>query len=187
MRRVLFAAAVAALLLTASYMAVSIRFPLKYMEAVRENAELNGLPPELIFAVIRAESGFRPDAVSPKGAAGLMQITEATGMWMAGEMGLHGYSRGDAFVPEINVAVGSRYLAWLLDYYGGELPHALCAYNAGMGNVNKWLADERYSSNSPNGAKLERIPFPETEKYLERVTMNMRVYKFLLKIRGKNA
>lgn len=102
-------------------------------EAIRglvvDQADRHGLDPELILAVISAESGFRPRAVSPRMAAGLMQLMPDT----ARRFGVR-----DVFDAAENVAGGTRYLAWLLDHFGGDLSLALAGYNAGEGAVKKY-------------------------------------------------
>jgi soluble lytic murein transglycosylase-like protein len=89
-------------------------------------ARKHGLEPELVLAVVGVESAFRPEAVSPKGARGLMQLMPAT----AASLGVE-----DAFDPEQNLDGGVRHLGALLDLYGGDLQRALAAYNAGEGAV----------------------------------------------------
>jgi hypothetical protein len=91
-------------------------------------ARRHGLPPELVLAVVSVESAFRPDAVSPKGAQGLMQLMPAT----AGSLGV-----ADAFDPAQNLDGGSRHLGQLLTVYDGDLTRALAAYNAGEGAVQR--------------------------------------------------
>jgi soluble lytic murein transglycosylase-like protein len=94
---------------------------------VRQAAEREGLTVELLTAVIQQESAFRPCAVSPKGAMGLMQLMPAT----AGLLGVK-----DPFDPKENVDAGAKFLKMLLDRYGGNLALALGAYNAGPGRVD---------------------------------------------------
>ena len=96
-------------------------------ELVNDAAESTSVAPELIRSVMRQESGFRPCAVSAKGALGLMQLVPAT----ASELGVT-----DAFDPAANVLGGARLLKLLLDRYGGDLSLALSAYNAGTGRVD---------------------------------------------------
>lgn len=88
----------------------------------------HGLAPELVLAVVAVESAFEPRAVSPKGARGLMQLMPAT----AADLGVE-----DAFDPEANLSGGVRHLRDLLQRYGGDVPRALAAYNAGAGAVER--------------------------------------------------
>ena len=108
-----------------------------------------GVDADLIRSVIRAESDFDPQATSPKGAMGLMQLMPET----ARDLGV-----ADAYDPEENIMAGTRYLKSLLDRYEGDVPRALAAYNWGMGNV------ERYP---------ERLP-QETREYIARITRYLR-------------
>jgi soluble lytic murein transglycosylase-like protein len=103
-----------------------------------------GLPPHLVWSVMKAESGLHPQAVSPKGAIGLMQLMPAT----AESLG------ANARDPVENVDAGARYLRALLEKYGGALRHALAAYNAGPAAVEKY-----------GGVP----PFAETLEYIRRV------------------
>jgi soluble lytic murein transglycosylase-like protein len=95
---------------------------------VTENAQREGLRPDVLREVMRRESAFRPCAVSKKGAQGLMQLMPAT----AGELGVT-----NPFDPEQNVAAGAKFLKKLLDRYSGDLTLALSAYNAGPGRVDE--------------------------------------------------
>ncbi len=108
-------------------------------------AEKVSLAPELIRSVVAAESNFKPDAISPVGAQGLMQLMPAT----AQELGVQ-----DSFDPEQNLLGGSRYLKQMLDKYDGDLDKALAAYNWGQGNVDR--------------KGLEQMP-QETRNYLAKV------------------
>jgi soluble lytic murein transglycosylase-like protein len=91
-------------------------------------AERHGLDPDLVLAVVAVESSFRPEAQSPKGAQGLMQLMPAT----AADLGVK-----NAFDPAENLDGGTRHLGALLTLYGGDLTRALAAYNAGVGAVQK--------------------------------------------------
>ena len=119
-----------------------------YREAVRNN-----LAPELVAAVVEAESDFRPKLVSNKNAQGLMQLVPETGKLLGCD---------NPFNPEDNVAAGTRYLRYLMERYAGDQRLALAAYNAGEGTVDKF-----------GGVP----PFPETINYLQRVTVGTRSYK----------
>lgn len=98
------------------------------MPLIKDAAARENVKEELVRAVIERESAFRPCAVSPKGAQGLMQLMPAT----AAELGVK-----DAFDPKQNVDAGTRYLKQLLDKYQGKVELALAAYNAGQGRVDR--------------------------------------------------
>ncbi len=114
-------------------------------EAAALAARRHGLDPQLVIAVVSVESGFKPQAVSPKGAQGLMQLMPRT----AESLGV-----ADAFDPEQNLDGGVRHLGSLLSQYGGDVRRALAAYNAGQGAVARH-----------NGVP----PYAETRAYVERV------------------
>lgn len=169
--------AAAAVLLHAGY----IRFqksvyPQKYPDLVGKSAEQYGLEPELVYAVIRAESSFDPDAQSRAGALGLMQLMPETFDWLQQkEGGGIAYTEEDLFRPEINIKYGCRFLSMMTRKYG-VLRTALCAYNAGAGTVDGWLKDARYSA---DGKNLDRIPYEETRNYADAVEQNYLQYKKL--------
>lgn len=160
----------------ALYNAAKAVYPIKYKSYVVKYSEEYELDPFLVFAVIKAESSFRPDAVSPRNARGLMQLTVGTGKWAAGKMDLKGYTSEKLFDPETNIMLGCWYLNSLLQQFGRDEDKALVAYNAGSGKVNQWLQEGRLSK---DGAKLSGIPFRETERYLERVKKYYNIYKKL--------
>ena len=158
---------------------VQIRFPIRHLDIVEANA--GNFEPAFILAVIHAESSFRYDVTSHRGAMGLMQIMEDTGHWLAQMMGMSDFETGHLFVPETNIIMGTYFLNWLWRYYDGDTTLILSGYNAGIGNVNRWLQDERFSK---DGETLYYIPFPETRNYVRRVEQFQRVYEWLLRIHG---
>ena len=117
---------------------VRIRYPLKYDGIVRTHAGNYGLDPALLAAVIYQESQFNPNARSPQGALGLMQLLPDTARGIAIRTGGSKFVTSDLYNPEINVRYGSWYLRHLIDHYDGELDAALAAYNAGQSNVDRW-------------------------------------------------
>lgn len=123
---------------------------------IREAASQHGLEFELLQAVIATESGFDPGAVSPKGAVGLMQVIPET----AERFGVRATGRQSVSErltdPRTNIQTGARYLAWLINYFNGDVRLAVAAYNAGEGAVLK---------------AGRRIPnYPETINYVRKVT-----------------
>ncbi len=144
--------------------------PLSDASLIRTQATAKQLDPALIAAVIYAESKFEP-RTSSAGALGLMQILPETASFIAGKSGGTRFTTSDLATPAINLAYGSWYLRYLLDHYSGrELP-AVAAYNAGLANVDRWLAS------SGGRLSLGDIPFPETQAYVQRVLQAQREYR----------
>lgn len=165
--------AAAALLVSAGVRAMYAKFPLKYSEHIEKYADEYGLDKFMVYGVVYAESRFDNTAHSGL-ARGLMQLTDATADWVAEKLGIE-YDYDMAENPEINIKMGCYYLSCLMEKYNNE-ETALAAYNAGMGNVSKWLADERYSS---DGEALFDMPYGETKRYVKRVKIFTYIYERL--------
>ncbi|MGL5151321.1 MAG: lytic transglycosylase domain-containing protein [Clostridium sp.] len=150
-------------------------FPYKHKEFVDKYSKENDINPLLVLSVMKTESKFKPEARSNKNAVGLMQITESTGEWIASQMKIQGYTKESLYDEETNIKMGCWYLKNLKDEFG-TWDEAIAAYNAGRGNVNKWLKDEKYSKDKKT---LDYIPFGETKKYVDKVNTNYNIYKFL--------
>jgi soluble lytic murein transglycosylase len=133
---------------------------------IQENAAKYNIPYDVIYAVIETESSFRADAVSSTGARGLMQITKITLEELKGRLGTH-YSMNDLFDPKINIRLGTFYLSILYKRFG-DFETVYAAYNAGPTIVAEWLADQNFSN---DGKTLihDKIPYPETKRYVEKV------------------
>jgi soluble lytic murein transglycosylase-like protein len=128
-------------------------------------ARQHNLDPALVTAIAAAESGFRPNAVSRKGALGLMQIMPATGARYGVSIASQTTTSALIQDPELNAQVGSRYLADLLRQFNGEIELAIAAYNAGEGAVLR------------HGGRVP--PFPETQQYVAKV---MQLYRVLTSV-----
>lgn len=152
-------------------------YPLHYEGIIKKYSNEYDLDILLVASVIRAESKFDSKAVSPKGARGLMQIASITGNWASRELSIEDYNEDMLFNPEVNIRIGCWYLNKLRKEFDNNMVHILAAYNAGSGNVNKWLRNEKYS----DGTELVVIPFGETKRYIERVERNYRIYNYLYK------
>lgn len=133
----------------------------------------------IVHAIARQESEFDQDRVSHAGARGLMQLMPGTAREQAGMLSMsydYGNLTGD---PQYNVRLGDAYFARMMDRYGGSYPLAVAAYNAGPGNVNKWL---RANGDPRNGSVdwlrwVEEIPIFETKNYVQRVLENAVTYE----------
>jgi len=142
-----------------------LSLPLQYQAVIRQEAAAKHLDPALIAAVIYAESKFDP-RTSRAGAEGLMQLLPQTAAYLAKRSGGTGFSPNDLATPEVNIAYGSYYLRYLIDHYGGQVMPALAAYNAGVTNVDRWLAESRPDAHA---FEITDVPYPETRAYVERV------------------
>jgi soluble lytic murein transglycosylase len=164
---VLLAALAAALLWPKVHHAVrEITLPLRHEDIIRQQAREKGLDPALIAAVIYAESHFRDGQTSPAGALGLMQLTPETARYIARKSGGTAFVVGDLATPQVNIAYGAYYLRYLLGRYDGHEAFALAAYNAGEGNVDRWIAAARAHDRA---LTVDAIPYAETRAYVRRV------------------
>lgn len=166
---VILALVAVALWLTATRAVVpgvsAIIYPMHFQESVARVAEHHDLDPYLVAAVARAESGWDPEAVSPAGAVGLMQLMPATAQWISGLDSWQGNEEPDLTDPEDSLELGAFYLAYLRRYFGGDTRVALAAYNAGQGAVSRWLRE----AGGGGPLALEDIPIDETRDFVERV------------------
>ena len=135
----------------------------------------------MVHAIARQESEFDPNRVSHAGARGLMQVMPATGREQAGKMGLSYNYSAMISDPLYSIQLGDGYFDRMLRYYDGSYPLAVAAYNAGPGNVNKWLranGDPR-RGNIAWVEWIERIPIYETKSYVQHVLENAVTYEAL--------
>lgn len=149
-----------------------LNYPRDYSNYVDKAAEDYDLDPALIYAVIRTESNFDPEAESSVGACGIMQMMPSSFEWLQEKRGVSGeYTTDDLFNPEICIDYGSYLLRYFYDFYGTE-QCAVAAYNAGF-VVSDWLNDSRYSA---DGVTLSEIPYPETSTYVDKVESAKEMY-----------
>lgn len=149
----------------------SVFYPTKYEKYVKKYCEIYSLEPSLIFAMIRAESGFDKNAVSDVGACGLIQIMPSTGEEIANKLGKNDY---DIFDAETNICFGCYYIRFLIDRYD-DIVLGLSAYNAGLNNVDCWISDG-FSGN------CEEIPVSQTRNYVKKVLNSRKIYKSILSL-----
>ncbi len=141
-----------------------------------------GLEPAVALGIMRQESSFDPTAISGAGAEGLMQLMPGTARKTSRDDGI---AYDNLFDPTQNMALGTAYLAGLIQQFGDCLPLAIAAYNAGPQNVANWLAEngDPEMRNQAGGANIidwiEEIPFNETRNYVQRVTESIVVYRAL--------
>jgi soluble lytic murein transglycosylase len=150
-------------------------YPRPFDAEVRRGAQLTGLPPALIYAVIRQESLYRADAASSANALGLMQLLPSTAQATARRAGLPPPTRTSLLQPSVNVPLGSSFLRGLLDRADGQWPLAIAGYNAGPAAARRWLAETPVETD----VWVENIPFNETRAYVQRVHWHSLVFDWL--------
>ncbi|MDX2014298.1 MAG: transglycosylase SLT domain-containing protein [Myxococcaceae bacterium] len=155
--------------------ALALMYPRAYQPVVEARAGEVGLDPFLAWAIMRRESGFRPDVVSSADARGLMQIIPPTARQIALELKQPTPAPDDLYAPELNVRFGTWYLSALLERMGHP---ALCAasYNAGPSAVAKWVSQR---GTLPLDEFIEEIPYKETRGYVKQVLADALIYRQL--------
>ena len=140
-------------------------YPQKYTDEISAASAKYGVPESKIYAVIKIESDFDGESVSDSDAYGLMQLTAETYADMSGLSEEEGADRLKKIGDAENIAVGTKYLAWLYSRLE-NWDTVYAAYNAGIGNVLDWLENPEYSD---DGKTLKYIPYPETRNYVRTV------------------
>ncbi len=150
-----------------------LRYPVAFPNAISA-AAFPGIPAELVLAVMREESAFDPNAVSRAGAIGLMQLMPSTARWLGRERGWRGDRCTELRDPACSVAMGSRYLAYLLDRFDGSLVAALAAYNGGEGRMSRWR--KQFDPAADPMVAMELIGLRETRLYVGKVLETLCFY-----------
>jgi len=151
-----------------------VLYPLPFYPTVSEAASKEHVDPMMVAGVMRQESAFDPEAISPTGAVGLMQIEPRTAPALAKRLRLR-YSRIRLFDPNYNVQLGTLYLSDLIGQFGGA-EGALAAYNAGEDRSKLWLSEKHYEDPAEF---VESIPFTQTRDYVQIVMRNAQMYHLL--------
>lgn len=152
-------------------------YPIHYKEDIRASASNYNLEPHLVAAVIRAESNFETGRESRKGALGLMQLMPATADWVVEKAGFEAVNEEILMHrADVSIEVGTWYLNSLKGQFNHNIVVAVAAYNAGPGNVRKWLDDGRWDGELDT---VKEIPFGETRHYVQKVIYYYNKYKQL--------
>lgn len=151
---------------------LKIVYPQKYSEYVEKYAKEFEIEEELIYAMIKAESNFKEEAISNKEAIGLMQILESTANEVARQLEKE-ITKEELIKPETNICLGTKYIANLIKKYG-NIEIAVAAYNAGIGNVDTWIKEGKIKE---DGSDIEKIPFKETNNYVRKILRDYSIYK----------
>ena len=156
---------------------LALTYPIAFEQTLMPKTTQLKLDPSWVYGLIRAESVFKPDAVSHAGAVGLMQLMPSTGRDVASRLGLTVDDRGDLLDPPTNLILGSSYLRDMLHEFDGSEPLATAAYNAGAARVADWRPQ---SGAIPADAWIDSIPYSETRNYVHRVMGHTVVFDWRL-------
>ncbi len=148
------------------WLILELSYPKGFEKEVIETSKTFNLDPFLLFALIREESRFDPKALSRVNASGLTQIMPRTGRIIAKQHNIKGYKTVSLLDPKLNIHMGASYLSDMIRLHKGDVFLALAAYNAGPGNVRKWIRKRGYSDTDEF---VENIPLKETRHYVQKV------------------
>lgn len=148
----------------------------KYENIVELYSQKYQVDPNLIFAIIKAESNFNATAVSGKGAKGLMQLMEDTAKDVCKKVDtkIDTNKVGDKLLDaDINIELGTKYISILLEKYN-NIAIALTAYNAGIGTVDNWIEKGIIQN---DGEDIQNIPYKETNNYVRKILRDYKIYQ----------
>ncbi|HWD00422.1 MAG TPA: transglycosylase SLT domain-containing protein [Candidatus Sulfopaludibacter sp.] len=151
-------------------------FPLPYRSELMADAAAHGVDPYLMAGLIRQESEFDPNALSPAQAYGLAQVRPVTGRQFAPRAGVVRFTARMLYQPAVNLKIGASILRWTIDQNGGRLEQTLASYNAGPGRLADWST---WSNFREPAEFVESIPFTETRDYVQAVLRNADIYRRL--------
>lgn len=150
-------------------------YPQNYKEYVEKYCIKYRVDENLVYAVIKAESNFKENAKSNKGAQGLMQLMEKTAIDINKKVD-NPIEEEEVLAklnePEYNINLGTKYLSILIEKYN-NIEIALTAYNAGIGTVDTWIENGTLKS---NGSDIENIPYKETNNYVRKIIRDYKIY-----------
>ena len=149
-------------------------YKIDYKDYVEKYAQEYEIDPLLVYSIIKVESNFKEEATSHKGAIGLMQLMDKTAKEIAQNNVMEFETGVTLYNPEKNIKLGIIYLADLEKIFN-NIP-VMLAYNAGIGNVNKWIEEGIIKS---DGSNIENIPFKETNTYVRKILKDYKIYKKL--------
>ena len=147
-------------------------YKLEYTEYVKKYANEYNVDEYLIYAIIKAESNFEPNAESHRGAKGLMQLMYSTAEDISKRIDIE-LNEDNILEPDININLGTKYISMLIQKYN-NINLALAAYNAGSGNVDGWIEKGTLKS---DGSDIENVPFTETNNYVRKILRDYEIYK----------
>ena len=153
-----------------------LQYTIAFEEEILSHSDFYGVPPMFVFSIARQESLFSVGAVSTSYAIGLLQLLPSTAQLLANKENYGKISPDVLKKPLTNVRFGIRFLSDLLTIYGGSIPLAAAAYNAGPGRISRWVENK---SDMEIDEFIEDIPIFQTRNYVKKVMGNMAVYNYI--------
>lgn len=155
---------------------VAVSYPAPYRSELLRYAKTKGIDPRFVLAIMKQESSFRPRVKSPSAARGLLQLTIDTALKFNKDAGFYNVAPDDLYRPNVNIAIGSAYIAELKNEFGGLYEAIAASYNGGETNAARWLA-----RSNPKEAAIfaSEVGFSETKQYVYKVMGNYSVYQEL--------
>jgi len=172
-KKILWALICITIIICISFSVLRHLFPLAHYDIIDKYCKKYNVDENLVLALAKAESNFNEKAASHAGAKGVMQVTDETFDFCKENTELE---TENIFDIDTNIHAGIWYLSFLSEKYDGNTKNILAAYNAGMGNVDRWLEDKQYSY---DGNTLEDIPYEETRHYIEKIDRYETIYSIL--------
>lgn len=160
----------------------SLQYPIAYWDLITRYADQNKLDPFFVAGIIRQESAYNPRALSYANARGLMQVIPPTAARVARRIGLQQFTTAQLYEPETNIAIGTAYIAEMLEKFEGNLFRAIAAYNAGPNATNKWWPQ---SVGIDDEEIVENITYNATRNYVKRVLRDQHRYRILYGVSEK--
>ncbi|THB68852.1 MAG: hypothetical protein D6B27_01720 [Gammaproteobacteria bacterium] len=157
---------------------LNLRFPAAFTDEIKSAVAEKEIGMPWVMGVLRRESAFRSDAKSYVGAMGLMQVMPRTGRYVAKKANISLKNTSELLIPEKNIEIGSSYLSMMYKKFNSNKVLATAAYNAGPGNVNRWIPED---TSLPTDVWVDTIPFSETRKYTKAVLSFSAVFEWKLK------
>ncbi len=178
LKLIIFIAVIAVIIIYGDKISKTYMYPKQYADIVRKASKEYGVEENLIYSIIKVESNFKADASSKAGAKGLMQVMETTAEEVSEQIEIENFNVEMLYQPEINIKIGTKYFSTLLKKYNDNVNIALIAYNAGQGNVDKWLENKTITYDTES---LKNIPFEETNVYWQKVVREYNSYNIIYK------
>lgn len=157
---------------------LKVIYPKEFATQIQKESSLQKIDPQIVYSLIRQESAFRVEAVSSSNAMGLMQIIPPTGQELAQDLKMKNFETQQLFQPDLNIKMGTLYIARLMRSFSGNVSYALAAYNAGPTKVRRWMNFRpQLFEKEDDEIWIDELPWDETSFYVKAIQRNLILYK----------